>query len=210
MSIVKVEPPQTYSRLFRPWDVKSAKDTNSPDLSLHSVNSAKFIPDNLRTDDVTVNRMLLDKSLSPDYLPFDYVPAGLNCYGYENAYGPLLGVPSPPDFCYPGTMPVPVLGMDGAGITKAMEQEYLRVLTEDAQTKAANSRKQRPKKFKCTHCNVAFSNNGQLKGHIRIHTGKTEFFFLSRLIPVMSPIDRSTIGDITHSFSYFATIKFKI
>lgn len=30
---------------------------------------------------------------------------------------------------------------------------------------------QRPKKFNCPHCNVAFSNNGQLKGHIRIHTG---------------------------------------
>lgn len=33
------------------------------------------------------------------------------------------------------------------------------------------ARKQRPKKYRCPHCQVAFSNNGQLKGHIRIHTG---------------------------------------
>lgn len=33
--------------------------------------------------------------------------------------------------------------------------------------------KQRPKKFRCPHCKVSFSNNGQLKGHVRIHTGKS-------------------------------------
>lgn len=56
-----------------------------------------------------------------------------------------------------------------------MEQEYARVMAEDAQLKAQNARKQRPKKFKCPHCDVAFSNNGQLKGHIRIHTGERPF-----------------------------------
>lgn len=33
-------------------------------------------------------------------------------------------------------------------------------------------KKQRPKRFQCPHCQVSFSNNGQLKGHIRIHTGE--------------------------------------
>lgn len=56
-----------------------------------------------------------------------------------------------------------------------MEQEYARVMAEDAHLKAVNARKQRPKKFKCPHCDVAFSNNGQLKGHIRIHTGERPF-----------------------------------
>jgi len=33
-------------------------------------------------------------------------------------------------------------------------------------------KRQRPKRFNCPHCDIAFSNNGQLKGHIRTHTGK--------------------------------------
>lgn len=36
-------------------------------------------------------------------------------------------------------------------------------------------KKQRPKRFQCPHCQVSFSNNGQLKGHIRIHTGRCQF-----------------------------------
>lgn len=34
------------------------------------------------------------------------------------------------------------------------------------------TKKPRPKRFRCHHCPQAFSNNGQLKGHIRVHTGK--------------------------------------
>lgn len=51
-------------------------------------------------------------------------------------------------------------------------EEYARVLNEEHHAKLLSNRKQRPKKYKCPHCDVGFSNNGQLKGHIRIHTGK--------------------------------------
>lgn len=50
-------------------------------------------------------------------------------------------------------------------------EEYARVLSQEQQTKLLASKKQRPKKYKCPHCDVGFSNNGQLKGHVRIHTG---------------------------------------
>jgi len=47
----------------------------------------------------------------------------------------------------------------------------------DAQSSSGNrswksqQRKLRPKRFQCPHCQVSFSNNGQLRGHVRIHTG---------------------------------------
>ena len=34
-----------------------------------------------------------------------------------------------------------------------------------------SERKVRPKRFRCDECGACFSNNGQLRGHIRIHTG---------------------------------------
>lgn len=40
-----------------------------------------------------------------------------------------------------------------------------------ATASSTSSKKPRPKRFRCPHCQVAFSNNGQLKGHVRSHTG---------------------------------------
>lgn len=46
------------------------------------------------------------------------------------------------------------------------------------QRQAKEPKKLRTKRFRCERCNVAFSNNGQLKGHIRIHTGKLLNIFI--------------------------------
>ncbi|KAH8369406.1 hypothetical protein KR009_010091 [Drosophila setifemur] len=94
-----------------------------------------------------------------------YLPAASDLYYAAAAAAAAAAVNTPAAAAAAG------FGMDPFTLG-LMEQEYARVMAEDAQLKALNARKQRPKKFKCPHCDVAFSNNGQLKGHIRIHTGK--------------------------------------
>lgn len=54
--------------------------------------------------------------------------------------------------------------------TYASVEEAVKYIHEQ-DAAAKQMKKLRPKKFRCEHCNVAFSNNGQLKGHVRIHTG---------------------------------------
>lgn len=47
--------------------------------------------------------------------------------------------------------------------------EYARVTSQEQQVKLINSRKQRPKKHISPHCQNVFSNEGQLKGQMRIY-----------------------------------------
>lgn len=77
-----------------------------------------------------------------------------------------------------GLLPPGVPGMPpGAalppgGLPAAYLDEYARLLQQEQKAQGAAARKQRPKKYRCPHCQVAFSNNGQLRGHVRIHTGE--------------------------------------
>ncbi|XP_017145107.1 Krueppel-like factor 16 [Drosophila miranda] len=218
MSTINLHPPQTYSRLFRPWDTQrqapappartvknepetvniktelpsssfghdSDRDSSSSSNSSSSSSSSKSSYDDgyTRTStpllDVTPQPVFPHPScsssasptvtpaqqMSPQQSPF--MPAASDLYYAAAAAAAAAAASTPAGAAAAG------FGMDPFTLG-LMEQEYARVMAEDAQLKALNARKQRPKKFKCPHCDVAFSNNGQLKGHIRIHTGERPF-----------------------------------
>lgn len=63
---------------------------------------------------------------------------------------------------YPGIFPLNIYN-------HSMEEAMQMVHRQDAVAK--EMKKMRPKKHNCPHCSMAFSNGGQLTGHIRIHTG---------------------------------------
>lgn len=151
------QPPQTYSRsIFRPWDtsVKIEKAENSW-IKNQSASTIRNIETTLKKEEEAIKNAMQSIFLNPTMpmLPADYI------------YMP----PTPPADL------LPIAPFDAYSMS-VMEQEYARVMAEEARAKMMSTKKQRPKKFKCPHCDVArFSNNGQLKSHIRTHTGERPF-----------------------------------
>lgn len=209
-----MSPPQTYSRLFRPWDGKTHQDSTitsttmqlqqpmaisvSPKLIIDSkLECCDEINEKCPVKDVPMDCAKSSTTIINEQTPFvNRAPhTKLDTTSVPHLQPQVPGFfPAAPFFAQPPPPPaaaaaaavttfpdlmlpnLPFMGVDPF----VMEQEYARVLAEEAQVKMMTARKQRPKKFKCPHCDVAFSNNGQLKGHIRIHTG--EFVISMELI----------------------------
>lgn len=189
--LISSPPPQTYSRLFRPWDgnqdstiTSTTAKKNLDNEDINKTSEQKQLSDTVKSeyDTTRINERLFDLN---DHLhhrssmfplshseELQHIQQQTEAMAFYTNYPEFMTGLSPATYLHAaGAATMDPLTMN------AMEQEYARVLAEEAQAKILSARKQRPKKFKCPHCDVAFSNNGQLKGHVRIHTGK--FFNLN-------------------------------
>jgi huckebein len=169
-------PPQTYSRLFRPWDIVQTTTTRSLNSPHEKIKSEIY--DNITSEkNIAINIMEPTNSgSSKGEIRTTFHTFGTNSSGIKDYQQQL-----PQNYSVTYNISEHVPTQFDPYMLSLMEQEYLRVLNEEAQSKAMSAKRQRPKKFKCPHCDVAFTNNGQLKGHIRIHTGKCNKRLFSRL-----------------------------
>ena len=186
MSLTIKSPPQTYSRLFRPWDGQDkSKHHHNQDNTITSTSVPSYEVTYHQSTGSDLSDIAIKSGCFSDTRMKNNLLETDTFSIHERLQKPELNLAGSPilsedamqvsmysnysDFM-PPSVTNPYYGLDPYTVS-AMEQEYARVLAEEAQAKMISSRKQRPKKFKCPHCDVAFSNNGQLKGHIRIHTG---------------------------------------
>lgn len=201
-----MSPPQTYSRLFRPWDGKTQQDSTVTSTTMQSQQglaasvspklmaeskieccdeisekvSMKKIPHEIytKTSNTVINEQTTFVNRAPqtklDATQVAHLQQVPGFFPPTPFFPQSAAASAYPDLMLPN---IPFIGVDPF----VMEQEYARVLAEEAQVKMMTARKQRPKKFKCPHCDVAFSNNGQLKGHIRIHTGELMVYLCRKL-----------------------------
>jgi len=181
---LRQEPENKCARIFRPWDSHDVgKDNMAQDSTISTTTTedeeVKHTEETLEKEHSTkteckketcsklVSRLPSDTFPVPPEayiptppLPLDYIHDPYNVDLIQTNLAQHLGLP-----------PNDPLLLESIAQGYALE-EYARVLNQEQQSKLLSAKKQRPKKYKCPHCDVGFSNNGQLKGHIRIHTGK--------------------------------------
>lgn len=183
------------NRLFRPWDSMTCCTDNSQDSTV-STTTLEDVQEHKKYDDLKTSSTKTDSN-KEGFRPLNKKPLiiqNTECtsimsskHPQQGYLDPYSGVHTDPanllhSLSVPHTDPLLLESM----VQGFALEEYARVLNQEHQAKLLAAKKQRPKKYKCPHCDVGFSNNGQLKGHIRIHTGEFQsvyvriFLFLIR------------------------------
>nr|XP_023026373.1 zinc finger protein mnm-2-like [Leptinotarsa decemlineata] len=165
-------------RIFRPWDCAGESHDSSQDSTVSTTTTEESSrpecvnENNPERIDIKAGfRPLQSISQPPTNKPDIHIPSHFpleySADLYSNLYPDIIQTSLAQSLGLAATDPLLMESM-AQGI--ALE-EYARVLNQEHHAKVLAAKKQRPKKYKCPHCDVGFSNNGQLKGHIRIHTG---------------------------------------
>ena len=115
------------------------------------------------------------------------LPDAANAFNVSTTSGSFFSIPSVFGYNFPANLPNSLFPTNqthfsnlvankaffSAAPTNVSELE--KAIEQQQNLLERTPKKQRPKRFQCPHCQVSFSNNGQLKGHIRIHTGELLF-----------------------------------
>ena len=160
------------NKLFRPWitsrdqnHVKSFDDL----YTCLGVSGQQIVPQVIYTCDRNVNL-----SEGSAFGSRDCWTRHSGCDSSGNSFDLI-------DFLMRSTVRAPVQCSGQESQTTQMAMSYPKERPNDVIDDNSNKiwfsklKRQRPKRFNCPHCQIAFSNNGQLMGHIRTHTGIDTF-----------------------------------
>lgn len=178
---------RSQSNLFRPWNPEDGKEeerrSRKEKRKDERRREERRKDERKKSSSISEDKRQLDKTgLIPSsesqemmfhHSPTNYDPSFSSAFAQHlMAYPQFTNLPLLPIH----QLPNPYLSANPS-IPPAMPGQFdtaLQFLTAAAagETLFRHPKKQRPKRFSCPHCQVSFSNNGQLRGHIRIHTGK--------------------------------------
>lgn len=159
--------------IFRPWQPTSASLDNPRPIQREKGNEGGSTkrprdPSSSSSSSPPPHKVARAQTSDADYnkmaapTPTPFLPAGFQFHSATSCLPPTtLATDSLGGFGGLGGFGelVPLLG----GLVPAAEVERV------------CAKRPRPKRFACSQCGSAFSNKGQLKGHVRIHTGERPF-----------------------------------
>ena len=153
--------------VFRPWDSQAECQDTKPVVSVTSPSSTKPSLRPKQEPSLTVRPRVRPKLEPREPLrPPVISPLSIAMRGLV----PALPLPRP----HPALSHLSL--MQRRAVQELQDLQELQMAVAQV-----TERKARPKKYKCDLCEACFSNNGQLKGHVRIHTGQFQI-----LVPTLS------------------------